>query len=276
MMRARMTITLDSLHIYPVKSCRGIDVAQVELTATGLKHDREWMIVSPAGRFMTQREEPRLALIETWLDEEGLQLGLPGSGDLFVPFNKRGEAITATVWNDRCGAFDMGSEAATLLESFLGKPCRLVRFNPAGRRVSNAAWTGATEALNLFSDGFPLLVLSDASLKDLNTRLSAPLPMNRFRPNLVFGGLEPYGEDRIHELASDAIRLRMVKPCTRCKITTTDQKTGVVQGFEPLNVLREYRFSRELKGVMFGQNAIPIDGIGTMLGVGQPFEPVWR
>lgn len=271
-----MPITLASLHVYPVKSCRGIDVAQAELTATGLKHDREWMIVTPAGRFVTQREEPRLSLIDTWLDDEGLQLGLPGVGDLFVPFNKRGEAMTATVWNDRCGAFDMGNEAADLLERFLGKPCRLVRFNPAGKRVSNPAWTGVTEALNLFSDGFPLLAIGAASLADLNTRLAKPLPMNRFRPNLVLDGLEPYAEDRLHEIAGDAVRLRMVKPCTRCKITTTDQKTGKVEGPEPLSVLREYRFSRELKGVLFGQNVIPAGGVGSTLAIGQAFEPFWR
>lgn len=271
-----LTITLASLHVYPVKSCRGIDLAQSELTATGLQHDREWMIVTASGKFVTQREEPRLATIDTYLDDEGLQLALPGVGDLFVPFNKRGEAMTVTVWNDRCGAFDMGSEAAEQLEAFLGKPCRLVRFNPAARRPSNPQWTGSTEALNQFADGFPLLAISDASLKDLNTRLSAPLPMNRFRPNLVLSGLEAYGEDRLHEIASDSVRLRMVKPCTRCKITTTNQKTGVAEGTEPLSVLRGYRLSRELKGVMFGQNAIPIDGIGATLGIGQTFEPVWR
>lgn len=271
-----MPITLASLHVYPVKSCRGIEIAQSELTATGLRHDREWMIVTPTGRCITQREEPRLALIDTWLDDEGLQLGLPDCKDLFVPFNKRGEAMTVTIWNDRCGAFDMGNEAAALLEEFLGKPYRLVRFNPAGKRPSDHAWTGATIALNFFSDGFPLLAIGSASLADLNTRLTQPLPTNRFRPNLVLEGLEPYAEDRLHEIASDDVRLRMVKPCTRCRITTIDQKTGAADGVEPLNVLRAYRFSHDLKGVLFGQNVIPVSGIGSTLGVGQTFEPFWR
>jgi uncharacterized protein YcbX len=271
-----LAITLTTLNVYPVKSCKGISLTEATLTATGLQHDREWMIVTPTGRFVTQREEPRLALIETYLDEEGLQIVLPDAGELFVPFNAHGETITAVVWNDRCGALDMGSEAAGLLTAFLGKPHRLVRFNPAGQRLSNPAWTGVTPALNLFSDGFPLLAISEASLADLNSRLETPLPMNRFRPNLVFDGFAAYGEDIVHELATGAIRLRAVKPCTRCKITTTDQKTGVVTGIEPLNTLKSYRLNRELKGVMFGQNVIPVGGVGQPLAIGQTFEPFWR
>ncbi len=271
-----MGITLTSLYVYPVKSCRGIEVAHAKLTPAGLEHDREWMVVTPTGRFVTQREEPRLALINTFLDDEGLQLEAPGAGDLFVPFNTRGEATTATVWNDRCGAFDMGSAAADLLTAFLGKPHRLVRFNPASRRASNARWTGTIEALNLFSDGFPLLGISEASLEDLNQRLAVPLPMNRFRPNLVFAGLEPYGEDALNELTDGDVRIRAVKPCTRCKITTTDQKTGTAIGAEPLATLRTYRLSKDPQGVLFGQNMIPVSGIGASLGVGQTFEPSWR
>lgn len=271
-----MSITLTALYIYPVKSCRGIDVSQARLTATGLEHDREWMIVTPVGRFVTQREEPRLALINTWLDEEGLQLEFPGTGELFIPHNTRGEATTATVWNDRCGAFDMGSAAADLLAAFLGAPHRLVRFNPAGRRASNPEWTGETQALNQFSDGFPLLGVSEASLAELNRKLPSPLPMNRFRPNLVLSGLDPHGEDAVHELTDGSVTLRAVKPCTRCKITTIDQKTGNAIGTEPLSTLRTYRLSKHPLGVLFGQNMIPVTGIGEMLGIGQTFTPAWR
>ncbi len=271
-----MSITLTELRIYPIKSCRGIAVSQARLTATGLEHDREWMIVTPAGRFVTQREEPRLALIGTWLDDEGLQIEMPGVGELFIPFNAKGEATTATVWNDRCSAFDMGTVAADLLDGFLGAPHRLVRFNPAGRRESNREWTGETPALNQFSDGFPLLAVSEASLAHLNQKLPSPLPMNRFRPNLVLSGLEPHGEDALHELADDTVTLRAVKPCTRCKITTIDQKMGTVGGTEPLATLRTYRLSKHPLGVLFGQNMIPIGGIGQMLGLDQTFAPSWR
>jgi len=271
-----LSITLTGLCIYPVKSCRGIEVSQAKLTATGLVHDREWMIVTPVGRFVTQREEPRLALINTWLDDEGLQLEFPGAGELFIPYNTKGEATTATVWNDRCGAFDMGTAAADLLAAFLGAPHRLVRFNPAGHRASNREWTGELQALNQFSDGFPLLAVSEASLAHLNEKLPSPLPMNRFRPNLVFSGLEPHGEDALYELADVTVKFRAVKPCTRCKITTVDQKTGSASGTEPLDTLRTYRLSKHPMGVLFGQNMIPLEGLGEMLGIGQAFTPTWR
>jgi uncharacterized protein len=271
-----LSITLTGLCIYPVKSCRGIEVSQAKLTATGLVHDREWMIVTPVGRFVTQREEPRLALINTWLDDEGLQLEFPGAGELFIPYNTKGEATTATVWNDRCGAFDMGTAAADLLAAFLGAPHRLVRFNPAGHRASNREWTGELQALNQFSDGFPLLAVSEASLAHLNEKLPSPLPMNRFRPNLVFSGLEPHGEDALYELADGTVKFRAVKPCTRCKITTVDQKTGSASGTEPLGTLRTYRLSKHPMGVLFGQNMIPLEGLGEMLGIGQAFTPTWR
>ncbi len=266
-----MSITLTGLCLYPVKSCRGIDVPQARLTATGLEHDREWMIVTPVGRFVTQREEPRLALISTWLDDDGLQLEFPGVGELLIPYNTKGEATTATIWNDRCGAFDMGTAAADLLAAYLGSPHRLVRFNPAGRRASDREWTGDAKALNQFSDGFPLLAVSEASLAHLNQKLPSPLPMNRFRPNLVFSGLEAHGEDALHELADETVTLRAVKPCTRCKVTTVDQKMGTVSGTEPLDTLRSYRLSKHPLGVLFGQNMIPIEGIGQMLGLGQTF-----
>jgi len=271
-----MAIQLTALYVYPVKSCRGIEVSQARLAATGLEHDREWMIVTPTGRFVTQREEPRLALIRTWLDDEGLQIEAPGAGEVFIPFRAKGEAMTATVWNDRCGAFDMGAAAADLLTTFLGAPHRLVRFNPAGRRVSNRDWTGDTEALNQFSDGFPLLGISEASLEQLNRKLATPLPMNRFRPNLVFSGLDPHGEDAVHDLRGEAVTLRAVKPCTRCRITTVDQKSGEVAGTEPLDTLRTYRMSQRPPGMLFGQNMIPVAGIGEMLAIGQAFTPTWR
>jgi uncharacterized protein YcbX len=267
---------LTALHVYPVKSCRGIDVSQARLAATGLEHDREWMVVRPTGRFVTQREEPRLALVGTWLTDEGLQVECPGAGEVFIPYHAKGESMTATVWNDRCGAFDMGAAAADLLTAFLGSPHRLVRFNPATRRASSRDWTGDAEALNQFSDGFPLLGISEASLDQLNRKLAVPLPMNRFRPNLVFSGFEPHGEDDVHELAGEAVTLRAVKPCARCKVTTVDQETGASAGTEPLDTLRTYRMSQRPPGLVFGQNLIPVRGVGEMLAIGQVFTPAWR
>ena len=272
---------ITALNIYPVKSCRGIPLQRATAAVTGFTHDRQWMIVRPNGQFITQREEPRLALIETAVDDRALTLSAPQAGALAVPFDPdHAEADSAAVevmcWRDRCAALDAGDGAARWLEAYLGKPYRLVRFDPAHKRRSDAKWTGSIEAFSQFSDGFPYLVISQASLDDLNGRLAQPLPMNRFRPNIVVDGLPAYGEDRVHEFSGDGIRLRAVKPCARCAITTTDQVTAERNGDEPLRTLRSYRFSSELRGVLFGQNAILIAGEGRQLRVGQELEIDWK
>jgi hypothetical protein len=218
---------------------------------------------------MTQREEPRLALIETALVDEALRLRVPGGAELRLPFASHGKEVEVTCWKDRCAAFDAGDAAADFLTTFLGAQYRLVRFDARRPRLSNQQWTPGVEAPNQFTDGFPWLLISEASLEDLNSRLSRKLPMNRFRPNIVVSGLEPFGEDRIHELATDGVRLRRAKPCARCIVTTTDQATGTRQGDEPLRTLAQFRFDRELKGVIFGQNLILIEGVGAQLRVGQ-------
>jgi uncharacterized protein YcbX len=151
-----------------------------------------------------------------------------------------------------------------------------VEFDPSAPRTCSPEWTQGIHAITEFSDGYPVLVISRASLEDLNSRLPKPLLMERFRPNLVIDGVEPYAEDRIHELRSDGLTLRVVKPCTRCSITTTDQQAGVVDGDEPLRTLKSYRFDRELRGVCFGQNAIVVDGVGQSLRVGQSLDVVWK
>jgi hypothetical protein len=176
------------------------------------------------------------------------------------------------VWRDRCRAHDQGEEAARWLTAFAGRDLRLVRFDPVHRRASDPAWTGGLAALNRFSDGFALLAISRASLEDLNARLAVPLPMNRFRPNLVLDGLPPYGEDQLEDLVVGKVRLRRAKPCARCVITTTNQATGEAEGEEPLRTLKTYRWDPVLKGVMFGQNIFVIDGSGERVRVGQVFK----
>jgi len=261
-------IAVASLHLYPVKSCRGIQVPEAHLTAAGLEHDREWMIVAPEGRFVTQREVPRLALIATELDRDALTLAAPGAGRLVVSLELSADVRQVTVWGDRCPAFDQGESAARWLTELLGRPLRLVRFDPSHRRLSDSTWTGGVEAPNRFSDGYPLLAISRASLDDLNARLPVPLPMDRFRPNLVLEGLPPYGEDAIGDLVAGDVRLRRVKPCTRCAITTTNQATAEVEGDEPLRTLKSYRWDKALRGVTFGQNLIVVAGAGAHLHAG--------
>jgi uncharacterized protein len=268
--------TIAELNVYPVKSCRGIAVNRAVLGDAGFAHDREWLVVRGEGRFVTQREQPRLALIEPRIIDGALQLTAPGMPVLEIDASAANNAVEVTCWADRCAAFDAGTAAAEWLSGFLGEHYRLVRFDSRRKRPSSREWTGEIEALNRFSDGYPWLVISRASLDDLNSRLEHPLPMNRFRPNIVLEGLPAYAEDLAHELIKDGIRLRAVKPCTRCIITTTNQATAERDGNEPLRTLRSYRFSAALKGVLFGQNLILVEGLGRELRVGDTVEVRWK
>jgi hypothetical protein len=261
-------ITLAALFTYPVKSCRGTQHESALLEEAGLAHDREWMFVTRGGRFLTQREEPRLARVSASVQRGGLTLSADGAGQVRVPLEFAGSPGEVTVWRDRVNAFDQGDEPAAWISSLLGRDARLVRIDPSARRRCDPAWTGGAQAHSRFSDGYPLLVVSRASLDDLNSRLPAPLPMDRFRPNLVFDGLPAYGEDELYELAAEGLRLRVVKPCTRCSITTTDQSAGVASGEEPLRTLKTYRWDAALHGVTFGQNTIVIEGAGSTLEAG--------
>jgi uncharacterized protein len=277
-MTDRAAIT--ALNIYPVKSCRGIPLAAAEVTPTGLLHDRHWMLVRPNGRFVTQRELPRMALVGTHLRGGGLALTAPGMPDLHVPAIAPGAARPVTVWKFDGHGIDQGAEAATWLTQYLGTELSLVAFDTRSPRECSREWTQETRATTEFADGYPVLVISRASLDDLNARLatksSPALPMERFRPNVVIDGVDAFDEDRIHELRVNGVTLRLVKPCARCTITTTNQQTGEVEGVEPLRTLKDYRWDRELRGILFGQNAIVVSGAGERLRVGDSFEITWK
>lgn len=265
-----------ALHCYPVKSAAGLELEQALLTPAGFEDDRRWMLVTNAGRFITQREVPRLALLKPRLSPSALLLAAPQLPEISIALSRQGQRRAVSVWQDHCEAFDEGDEAATWLYAFLGLACRLVRFDPAQRRLSERAWTGPYQAENRFSDGFPILALNAASLTDLNSRLAARLPVNRFRPNIVLEDLQPYDEDRIDELYGAGVRLKLVKACTRCRITVTNQDTGELEGDEPLRTLRTYRYDAQLHGVCFGQNAIVAEGSGATLRRGQLLAIRWR
>jgi MOSC domain-containing protein len=262
-----LSARIAALYVYPVKSCRGIQVAAAAMTERGFAHDREWMIVDESGRFLSQREVPALALIRTALSVDALELsGLNGS-TLSVPFDRPGASREVAVWRDTVQAIDQGAEAASCLSARLGREVRLVRFDSAVRRACNRAYVGESGAHTGFADAYPLLVISEASLVDLNGRLVSTLPMNRFRPNVVLADCEAYDEDHIDEIAAATIWMKLVKPCTRCQITTTDQETGE-RGSEPLATLASYRMNTALEGVAFGVNAIPTAGFGATLSAG--------
>jgi uncharacterized protein YcbX len=265
-------VRITGLNIYPVKSCRGIALTQARITETGFAHDREWMVVTPEYRFLTQRERPLLAQIETALTGDQLVLRKPGGAALTLPMDLTGPEVEVTIWRDKAAAFDAGDAAAAWFTEHLGKPARLVRFDKRRERPSSKDWTGGLVALNQFADGYPFLLISQGSLDELNRRLEQPLPMNRFRPNIVVDGLPPFGEDSVDEFIAGEARLKVVKPCDRCVITTTDQLTGERTGDQPLRALREFRFDRSMRGVLFGQNLILTGGVGNELKVGQQFE----
>jgi uncharacterized protein YcbX len=275
-----------SLHLYPVKSCAGLTLQSAVLGPAGLESDgvgdREWMVVTAAdGEFLTQRQAPRMALILPAIEADALVLRAPGMPEARIAragVASGGAMRDVRLWNHSCRAFDEGDAAAAWLSDFLGRTVRLARFDPSHQRASSREWTGDIEALNRFSDGYPLLMISAASLADLNLRLREagrePLPMNRFRPNIVLTGVDAFDEDRFASLSSGAMVLRPVKPCPRCPIPSVDQRTGVV-GPDPLDVLSRYRDDQR-HGVVFGQNVIVAAGIGSVIAAGQSLDTEWN
>jgi uncharacterized protein YcbX len=277
--------TITSLHVYPVKSCRGIDVEEARLGVRGLEAhglgDRQWIVVDPDGEMLTQREEPRLALIAPRAQAGAMILSAPGMPDLAVPTDRGARAATGRVaiWKDTVDAIDEGEDAAAWLRACLGARLRLLRFDDRDARPSDPVRTGGLQALNRFSDGYPILLLSRASLADFNERWRAggrdALPMDRFRPNMVIDGIGPYEEDHVAALVSGAIELRPVKACARCSIPSVDQSTGKV-GAAPVELLASYRFDARLQGATLGQNTIIARGIGSPVRVGQSFDAAWN
>src|SRR6478609_1357283 len=255
---------IERLFVYPIKSCAGVELREAVLTETGLDLDRAWMVVDEQGVFVTQRELPRMALVKPQLKLHEVVLRAPGMLALHLAIDTVEAPVRVRVWDDEVPAFDMGDIAAQWFTDFLGRKLRLVRFDPDHRRLSNAKWTQGAEALNQFSDGFPLLVVGTASLDQLNAKLAAaghaPVGIERFRPNLVLDGLEAHDEDRLDliriETAEGEVQLRPVKPCPRCPIPNIDPATAAI---DPAigDTLRTYRSNELLNGAMsFGMNLV--------------------
>lgn len=250
-----MTSRISALFVYPVKSCAGISVTRADLDAHGIRFDRHWVVMnSKNGRAVTQREAPALARVCPTFHADGIMLAAEGMLDLRVPFGGSNRHTTVVVSKEQCAAHDQGESSARWFSAFLDFPCRFVRYNlRAPRRMKQFPGT-----VN-FADAFPLLVASESSLADLNSRLTTPISMDRFRPNVVISGCPPYDEDSWQEWRVGDSTLHMVKPCTRCMVTTTDQKTGFRDGGEPLRTLGEYRRWTNpdgKTGVIFGMNAV--------------------
>lgn len=279
-----LTGTIRHLFIYPIKSCAGIAVEEARLVESGLQWDRAWMVTDMDGALRTQRELPRMVLVQPALAGDELVLNAPGMPELRLPTavpsgaqNARNAATRARVWSDTVDALDMGEEAAGWFSRYLEVPCRLVRFNPEYRRIVDSDWTGEVEAVTQFADGFPLLVTSTASIDELNQRLQAAreqtVDVRRFRPNLVIDGVESHDEDRIDSLYIEAqeslVELRMAKPCSRCPMPDVNPDNAAV-GTQVNGMLRQYRADPRVNGALtFGMNAITLQGEGQWLRVGQ-------
>ena len=273
--------TISALTLYPIKSCAGIALRRATLTRSGLMtqhiYDREWMVVDAGGRFLTQRDYPRMALIIPRLKADTLELRAPGMLRLEIalglPDPVLAPSLTVQVWDYRLKAYDCDEVTATWFSNAIGAPCRLVRFHPDAERLSSQKWTAGVAAPNLFSDGFPVLVVGAASLDDVNEKLRAagraPIPMDRFRPNLVLDGIEAFEEDYADTFRFGGTALKAVKPCPRCPVPSVDQATGLA-GPDPLDVMQSYRAKAEVDGaICFGMNSIVVEGGDEEVWVGQ-------
>lgn len=248
---------ISEIHVYPVKSLAGVSLDAAQLNGAGFEFDRQWMVTRPDGSFMTQRNCPQMALVETSVDNGRLTLSSFGMEPHTVaPVEKGGnKRINTQVWEDPVQALEHDAQTSEWLSQALGVDCRLVSFPYDEIRPCDPELSKAGEHTR-FADAFPLLLLSQGSLDDLNTRLENPVGMDRFRPNIVVGGCEPLAEDNWKKITVGEVRLRVTTACARCSVPTIDQQTGVSSGPEPIHTLSGYR-RREDGEVYFGINLAP-------------------
>lgn len=251
---------LSALYTYPLKSAGAVALAAAHLDACGLEGDRRWGVVSGEGRVLTQRDCPRLATVRVRPRTGGLDISAPDRPPLAVATPPGDSSLVpVSVWNDATQAAPAGEEAARWFSELVGAPCQLVHMPERVVRRVDPRYGREGDRVGL-ADGFPLLLVSEASLADLNGRLAAPIGADRFRPNLVITGDAPYAEDEWERIRIGRCTFRVVKRCDRCVVTTIDQATGE-RGREPLRTLSGYR--RAESKVYFGQN-LAHDGRGTI------------
>jgi uncharacterized protein YcbX len=261
-------LKISQLYIYPVKSLGGIAVDKARVTDRGFEYDRRWMLVDHNNRFISQREAQQMALISVEIHEQGLKVTYsPKNSSFIIPFvSQMNEFADVTIWDDTCVGQFVSDEVDKWFTDMLGIKCRLVYMPDETQRITDQLYAPGNN-ITSFSDAYPFLIIGEASLDDLNSRLEQPLPMNRFRPNIVFTGGEPFAEDLMHTILIGNIKFYGVKLCARCPIVTINQETAS-QGKEPLKTLARYRFKNNK--VLFGQNLVH-DGLGE-ISIGDKLE----
>ncbi len=253
-------LELSEIWIYPVKSLGGISLPQANVSDRGLEYDRRWMLVDENGVFLTQREHHELALFQTEIDDDFLTIGHKEKQQkrlklsLNSPLSPGLSKMEVKVWSDSVMAVEVSEQASDWFSDILGFKVHLVYMPDESRRSVDMDFAVNPDDITSFSDGFPFLIIGQSSLDDLNSRLEEAVPMNRFRPNFVFTGGNPYEEESWKKFSIGDLVFYGVKPCARCVVTTIDQDKGVQTGKEPLLTLSKYR--REGSKVLFGQNVI--------------------
>lgn len=271
---------LSEIHIYPVKSLGGIALGAAEVQTCGLQHDRRWMLVDETGRFVSQREVPAMVLLGTAIESGHLVVFVKNkpAEAIRIPFETSSEAqpaLEVAIWGDRCEALVLPGLVNEWFSDHLHQALRLVHMPDSTRRWADGRYAPPGQYVS-FADGFPILIIGQATLDDLNSRMEQPLPMERFRPNLVFTGGAAFEEDNWREFGIAGHRFMGVKPCARCAIPTIDQQTGE-RGAEPLKTLNTFR-KRDNK-ILFGQNVVWLGGeghirVGDFVNVADKEKPV--
>lgn len=251
-----MAVKVTELNFYPIKSCCGTTLDTATVSVRGLEHDREWLVIDAStNNFITQREIAKMCLINPQVADGGksLTLAAPGMDTVEVPVTNADGQRRVTVWSTACKADDQGDAAAKWLSDYLDTDCRLVRMSDSHRRQVDQRYAKRKTDQVGFADGFPILLISEESLTDLNNRLPQAIPMNRFRPNIVVKGCDAFEEDNWTTIKIGELLFDVVKPCARCVITTIDQSTAN-QGIEPLKTMNSFR--NKHNKLLFGQNIV--------------------
>lgn len=266
-------MNLSEINVYPIKSLGGISLKSSMVENRGLQYDRRWMLVDESNKFLTQREFPKMATVSVEITKNGLGVSSDGNS-VEIPFETNAnETASVKIWSSRCRAKVYGEEINRWFSDVLQSECKLVLMSEETTRKVNYFYAvHQTDAVS-FADAYPILLIGEESLTDLNSRLKTPVPMNRFRPNLVVSDADAFAEDGWKQIKIGDAIFHIVKPCGRCVMTTIEQESGEKQGVEPLKTLASYRIPKRSvkKKILFGQNLIA-ENVGTVLSIGDKIE----